>query len=611
MNNNSKLFLIIALFFIVQKSFAQPGWQDYTSRYFYTILDDNDKEISFKSDKLYQIQIDDIVYKNSTIPNDSLPIAEENSSVFYNYIKINDFSLRLAQSKYNQKPVEIKIIHKKDTLFINQSTGTGSTKIIYETSETGSRFGKRELFVTDKTIKFIPGHYYFPEWSNEILNNLPITEGNIHIKNVKQSHFIIPKKVYEKLAITFNYNERGKLIKEADEYVCSKFMKSMYTISKTEQAIKLDSMFKPYKSIWGYKEMYPTKNPDEYYGLIQYNLDTLNHSIAKNVFARFNKKENTITHWKPKPSLTQFYTYKLYIDTYNDVIYQTAATREPLKLPCTITNDINCPYSKTVYFSTDEGLSWQEHPKMKQLFEDYKFREFAFIDKNYSLGFNLRDIKMKGKKYKIQQGTYYLFKNFKLIDSLTTPDTVHYNSNYNHYNFNHETKYMVLLGKWTQNERYNYDSKHFQPSLVQDNESWKFNISEQIFVNPINSNTFKEPIKLLNFKHFNVMNGSILIMKSNSSKLILNRDLPNQDFENNFTVLENKNQIYLLNKSTKTTLFSVDSGINWYYYPLPFSATPFLPSSYLEINEANEITYFTLYGLQNNLFKKITYKFIL
>jgi hypothetical protein len=167
------------------------------------------------------------------------------------------------------------------------------------------------------------------------------------------------------------------------------------------------------------------------------------------------------------------------------------------------------------------------------------------------------------------------------------------------------------LGKWTKNERYNYDSKYFQPSLVRDNESWKFNISEQIFVNPINSNTFKKPIKLLNFKHFNIMNDSILVMKSNSSKLILNRDLSNQDFEANFTVLENKNKIYLLNKSTKTTLFSVDSGINWYYYPLPFSAKPFYPFSYLEINEANEITYFTLYGLQNNLFKKITYKFIL
>lgn len=56
--------------------------------------------------------------------------------------------------------MEIKIIHKKDTMYINQISGYGS---IVDINEFEMNTNKVKKQTTDFTLQFIAGHYYFPE----------------------------------------------------------------------------------------------------------------------------------------------------------------------------------------------------------------------------------------------------------------------------------------------------------------------------------------------------------------------------------------------------------------------------------------------------------------
>src|SRR5690554_1286619 len=124
-NRNLKnISLLIIALILANLVKAQPGWIDFTKRYYYTILDENGKEISFKYNKNYSIMIDDVLYKAPNIPQDSLIPAVENNGDFENQIRINDFTLALPIKSINekQKQLEIKIIHKKDTMYICQTS---------------------------------------------------------------------------------------------------------------------------------------------------------------------------------------------------------------------------------------------------------------------------------------------------------------------------------------------------------------------------------------------------------------------------------------------------------------------------------------------------------
>jgi hypothetical protein len=186
------LYTLILIFFCSNLVKAQPGWQDFTTRYSYTILDKNKKEISFKNNKDYSIMVDSVLYKLPNIPQHSLKPALVNSYNFENQIRINDFSLAISLKNFNQKQLEIKIIHKKDTMYICQSSGIGSFRSI-------DVQGKPIKPTPDFTLQFVAGHYYFPNWAKSLLNNIPQISGNIKIANVKQQHFIIQKKLYDSI----------------------------------------------------------------------------------------------------------------------------------------------------------------------------------------------------------------------------------------------------------------------------------------------------------------------------------------------------------------------------------------------------------------------------
>ena len=258
--NLKSLYTLILIFLCSNLAQAQPGWQDFTKRYSYNILDKNGKEISFKNNKDYSVKIDSILYKTPNIPQDSLKPALVNSyNGFENQIRINDFSLAIPlRNAYDEhKQLEIKIIHKKDTMYITQSSGTGSFwSIDFQ--------GKPIKPTPDYTLQFIAGHYYFPSWAKNLLDNIPQTSGNTKIANVSQQHFIISKTVYDSVNyINPRYGNRQKHYDDAENLVVKNFMKGYFSFKRQVQPTTFDRSVSPFNkprwSTWG-GSYFPTKD---------------------------------------------------------------------------------------------------------------------------------------------------------------------------------------------------------------------------------------------------------------------------------------------------------------------------------------------------------------
>lgn len=114
--------------------------------------------------------IESKVYRSPNIPQHKLKIASaDNFDYNKGYeiqIRINDFSLVAFQHDYPNKgtELEIKIIHKKDTMLISQPSGTGSgDKEIIEIN--GGEKIREIKPPADFILQFIPGHYFFPDWT--------------------------------------------------------------------------------------------------------------------------------------------------------------------------------------------------------------------------------------------------------------------------------------------------------------------------------------------------------------------------------------------------------------------------------------------------------------
>ncbi|RQO30018.1 hypothetical protein DBR32_14020 [Taibaiella sp. KBW10] len=325
---------------------AQPGWQDLTARYYYAITDKDGKEISFNQNKQYTITINSVSYQAPHIPNDSLPtLIDRQNFAFDDYIRINDLSLRLARKDRLDGSVSIKIAYKKDTMYLNQPTGKGT--LCFNTLN-----GQKSSPVPDRRLQFIPGHYYFPKWTSAAFDNIPQVSGSVRIVNARQANFLIPKALSDALFTPDNNAiVTPDLELEAETLVLRHFTDGYFSVAQESEKTKVDISFAPYKSLWGFKVLHATKDPNQYIGLMQYTLDTLNLSLTKYVFATFDKKENAIRHWYPKNDLNLFYCEALYVDSFTQRLYQVLAVREQLNAPCTVGHDEACPYNRTVLLS--------------------------------------------------------------------------------------------------------------------------------------------------------------------------------------------------------------------------------------------------------------------
>lgn len=594
------IFLIIITLLFSNLTKAQPGWQDFTPRYSYTILDENGNEISFKNNKNYSIMIDDVLYKAPNIPQDSLKPAIRNNGNFENQIRINDFSLVIPIKDFDQtrKSLEIKIIHKKDTMFICQASGTGS---FFSKYDFDNRQYETQRQTPDFTLQFVAGHYFFPRWSKDFLKNLPQTNGTVKILNADQRHFIVPKIVYDSICYLSPINKnRQKHYDEAENLVVQNFMSGYYSFERNDQQVTFDKSIHPFKLNWNSwrTPYFSTKEKDEYLGIVQLNYDTLNWSGGRAIIAKYNFNENKMKLWSPTDNLMYSSSGHLYKDSLNNVYYNRSIIRD---------SDCKeliykCDFVTKLYRSTDEGKTWKEDSKLTQLFNKYEIRELEFLDQHHALIFKLDKIRPKDKKYDIQQGTYYLLKDFRIIDSLKTPKDIHYNDNYNHYRFNIEND-TIFLGNWSYDRYYsNGKTEYSQPILTKNNNKWKFQVVKKMYF----INHSKPLLEMVSYRNFEIQGGTLYLNRHNGS-LVSN--------QNNFIelhkqgrILENGNQIYLIGLHIGT-LFSFDGGYNWFVYPLPLEEDS--DYKFLEIDEQGIISHFKSSwangeGTLNKIFNKFT-----
>lgn len=549
--------LIIALLFANLVT-AQPGWIDFTKRYYYTILDENGKEISFKNNKNYSIMIDNMLYKAPNISQDSLKPAIMNSGDFESQIRINDFTLALPIKSFDerQKQLEIKIIHKKDTMYICQPSGTGSF--------TGAVRFKDEYdnsieIAPDFTLQFIAGHYFFPRWSKDFLKNLPQTNGTVKIINADQRHFIIPKIVYDSIPYLSLSPNSQKHYDEAENLVVQNFMSGYYSFERNVQQVTFDKPIFPFKM--GYMTWrapyFPTKEKNEYLGMVQPDIDTLNHSGGRGIIVKFNYEENKMKIWSATENLLYSSSYNLRHDTFNNVFYNQTLIRDS---NC---KDLiyNCDFEIKLYQSKDDGNTWTENNKLTKLYKKHEFRELEFLDQHHALIFKLNKVKPKNKKYDIQQGVYYLLKDFVIIDSLKTPNDVHYNDNYNRYRYNVEND-TIFLGNWSYDKYYtNGKTEYSQPILTKNNNKWKFQVVEKMYF----INHSKPLLETIYYRNFEIMGGALLLRSG--GMFFQNDEL--SKLHKRGLILENGQEIYIIGGLGIGTLFSFDGGYNWYVYPLP------------------------------------------
>ncbi|RYD98668.1 MAG: hypothetical protein EOP54_06790, partial [Sphingobacteriales bacterium] len=311
------LCAVLLLTLCSSAAWAQPGWQDFTKRYYYTIVDENEKQILFKHNQHYSIMIDDVLYKAPNIPQDTLKPAILNGGAFENQVRINDFTLALPMKNFEerQKQLEIKIIHKKDTMYICQPSGRGSF---------GDKYGKSLAIASDFKLQFISGHHFFPKWAKNLLDNVPHTSGILKITNIKQSHFIVPKSVYDSVCyVSKGYNNRQKHYEEAESLVVKNFMSGYFSLERRVQTTTLDKPIQPFKLAWTSwsTPYFSTKEKDEYLGIVALAYDTLNWSGGRGVIAKYNFKENKMKLWSPTENLMYSSTGTLYEDSFNNVYY--------------------------------------------------------------------------------------------------------------------------------------------------------------------------------------------------------------------------------------------------------------------------------------------------
>lgn len=593
---NTSTYLFLFLMLIASNiSYSQPGWQDLTERYFYTITDENGKEISFKKNKEYSIMIEDKLYRSPTIPQHKLKNASADN---FNYtkgyeiqIRINDFSFVVFQNDYYSrkrdtgKELEIKIIHKKDTMFISQSSGKESGEM--EWVEVNGVY-KNQKRPADFTLQFIPGHYFFPDWAKTLLDNMPMTSGNVKIENVHQQNFIVSE--------ISNPTIVQKMKKYKDERfnteVIENFKKGYFSLEhKAEPThIENESPFVINPTI--IELILPAQNKDTHTGLIEYNYITPDLQTNITRFASIDAAENKIKLWTPTEKAPYFSTSKIYNDTFNQILYNRSVIKDTTCDESQLNRMVDCPYTIIFYRSSDGGETWQENKAMTNLFDKYEIRTIEFLDKEYSLVY-----RHENASHRITQGIYYLLKNLQIVDSLKSPDGIHYNEGYNNYKFAVKRD-TVFLGNWNENPN-NYLSTYFQPYLTKVEGEWKFQVEERtageagryaVFNQRISVDSIKE------YQNFTLVNKNTLVFKNGAGTLTLKEDVIDDLFQfGAYHILEHENQIYLINYNGHT-YFSHNGGFSWLLYPVPLKAESVRYDNlrsyrYLKIDEQGTISY--------------------
>lgn len=596
---NFRTFYII-IFLILQSGLlkAQPGWRDATKRYFYTITDQNGKEISFKENGDYSVMIDGILYNGANIPQRPIRPVSRTDKEFQNQIYINDLSLTIPQKEFigeYTKRLEIKIIYKKDTMIICQPSGTGG---ILESWDLQDKLVEKPK--ADYTLPFLAGHYYFPDWIKYILRELPKTKGKVQFlntNNLNRKYFIIPQNIYNSSLISNKSTYGNQRKSDEDQYVIDHFFLNGYlTLEKRTEPTKINDLSVKY-SWMGKPES--TRDPNRFWGMVDISGDiTTSFSLQK--------EENRMELFLPDEDGSNFTCESPYVNPFNKVIYLPVwIKQESNDYSSAILYDKISP-EKYIYSSKDEGKTWQKDKKAKEIFDKYSIfdkykneRKITFIDKNHAVIYYKVTERDELKNRIREQGIYYLLKDMKVIDCLKTPK----NNNFSGYNEPSIQNDSVILGNYWPDQ---YNNVDFQLSLKKINDKWKFQVDEKRYIqNSTKEQNFQKKNSIKEFKNFQLINNRELVFKNGSGKMILNNEL--SDYSDIKTIIERDKEIYLM--GYESVFLSFDGGTNWYIYPASILSKTYY--YLLDINSKNEINYFSndRTDSNNSITTKTFYKF--
>lgn len=566
---------------------AQPGWHDFTQRYFYSIIDVEGKEISFKHNKNYSIMVDSVLYRAPNMPNEPLKQATSSDKGYENQIRINDFSLAIPQKelffKANDKRLEIKIIHKNDTMYLCQASGTGS----YGATIMGLQNQETSRPPADYTLPFKAGHYYFPSWTRDILKKLPETSGNVAFLNaahLNQSYFIIPGNVYDSSLLYYKSTSERQRVSAEDQYVINNFfLKGHFSLAKRVAPTKNNQL--PVEYSWIGKPV-ATKDKNRFWGMIDYSGSSFSW---RTTFFSLNKEENTMELFLPEaePKLFNCNYRAPYVNVFDSLLYLPVWKKKAFDEHTPAAAYDKLPPEFIVYRSQNEGLTWEKDRKAKAIFDRFDFfekqgRKIEFIDKGYAVVHYTEITERNEKKNSCKtQGIYYLLKDMQVIDSIKSPAKTSYYANTELLS---KEGNLFILGSWT----YNYDQTYFELSLAKVKHTWKFQVTEQYYAGLSEQQQSQIPLAedtIKAYKNFYLIRNRELVFKNGSGKMKLKE---NATGYSNF-IIEKNDQIYLVNDNV--VYLSFDGGTNWYLYPASL-----LPNTFyylLDINERNEITYFS------------------
>lgn len=472
---NFRIFYII-LFLILQSGLlkAQPGWRDATKRYFYTIIDQNGKEISFKENGNYSIMIDGILYNGANIRQNPIRRVSSTDKEYQNQILINDFSLSIPQKEIveeNTKRLEIKIIYKKDTMLICQPSGTGG---ILESWDLQDKLSEKPE--ADYKLPFLAGHYYFPNWIKYIPNTLPKTNGKVQFlntNNLNRQYFIIPQNIYNSSLLSNKSSYGNQRESDEDQYIINHFfLNGHLTLEKRIEPTKINNLSVKYCSI-GKPE--PTRDPNRFWGMVDISGDiTTSFSLLK--------EENRMELFLPNKERLNFTCESPYVNPFSKIIYLPVWIKQESNNYSSAILYNKIPPEKYIYNSKDEGKTWQKDKKAKEIFDKYSIfdkykneRKITFIDKNHAVVYYKVTERDELRNRIKEQGIYYLLKNMKVIDSLKTPK----NNNFLEYNELSIQNNSVILGKYWPDQ---YNNVDFQLSLKKINNKWKFQVNEKKYI---------------------------------------------------------------------------------------------------------------------------------
>ncbi|MGB3464824.1 MAG: hypothetical protein WBA74_06130 [Cyclobacteriaceae bacterium] len=575
---------------------AQPGWQDFTSRYFYDIVDENGNKIIFRHNSDYHIMIDGVVYSGE-IPEDSLRHANPADGVFYSQFRINDFSLEIPQSRTWEikKRTEIRVIRGPDTLFICQRSGRGS--FIEKTSEVGSL--QTLTPKTDFVLEFIPGRYYFPSWAKELMNSLPRFSGKARLINFSQQHFTIPRHFYDSVLSDLSHYSEFLSI---DSLIVENFARGYYSVERSIRQPNYNKYPSPYKAATFTDHLYKSRRSGHIYGLLGFYFDQVNCTSFKRFFYTLDPVENEIALFYPRKSPRRFGSYQLLVDSFNTMLYLPTWHKEPFADTVS-----DCGYegslTKKVYRSANEGKRWKHDKSMTSMMNQYQLRELKFIDEQHAVGYSRRRQKSSDARLNI----YYLLKEQQVVDSLQIPDTMQTHTNFDNYPLELKND-TIILASWSidRNLRNKQTIVH-QPMLVKNRGGWGFKEQEKMYFKkeqklPVNEGVVR------NFQNFQLVDQHLLLFRNGAGSLSLQDGGDNRSVFNKYHLLEKGSRIYLINR--QHVYFSFEGGESWFLYPVALEREQ-IYFRLLTLTEAGEISYFSdnRYGSKIQGLKKMIYRF--